>query len=261
MIELFGQVVAKELEKETVYEARIKCGRRIIYYTPFGRKQSDVIFTEKMLDDFLAVATEHSVYAAVEKMKDGYITYKNGIRIGLSGEYVVDGQKPVAIKRITSIAVRFPHEAKGCSRAIRDICLNKNILIASPPFSGKTTFLRDLALRAAEKYKTVVIDERKEIAGLGSIDMGYADVIEGLPKSVAYVNAIRSLAPEVIVTDELFGEEEYKSVADIIRSGVKVYASYHTDDLKKIPQSLRIFDVYVALKKRPIGEVEEIRYD
>ena len=257
MKELLGQVIFNELADKTLFEVRLKVGRPLIYYTPNGRRESRIVVSEKMMNDFLSVASEGSFYTIADKMKEGYISYK-GMRIGIAGEYLSDGYSPTIIKKVTSAVVRVPRQILDCSLSVNS--LNKNVLVAAPVFSGKTTFLRDLARRAANEGKrVVVIDERKELSMSGALDLGNADVLEGLPKRLAYVNAIRALSPEIIVTDELL-DEEFAVVKKIIRSGVKVYASFHTDSLDKIPEELKVFNVYVALSNERVGKVEEIRY-
>ncbi len=45
------------------------------------------------------------------------------------------------------------------------------------------------------------------------------------------------MRPDVIATDEIFGEKEIDCVLDCIRCGVKVIATLHADELAKVKSS------------------------
>jgi len=260
MKNLLGQVVWNKLtEFLPIYEIKLKIGYPLTVYNQTGMHELGVV-EKDYFDGFLARASDNSVYAVAERMKDGYFNYGKGIRIGLGGEYVVENGKILSLININSAVVRVSHEVLDCSARINKENLFKNVLVVSPPCGGKTTFLRDLARRSSQSKKTVILDERRELSGDNALDVGSSVVLLGLSKKIAYVNAIRALSPEIIVTDELIGTEEYSTVADVLRSGVKVYASFHSDDLDKLPTSLRIFDIYVLLSTSPVGKIREIRY-
>ena len=142
----------------------------------------------------------------------------------------------------------------------------KNTLVISPPYGGKTTLLRELARICSSEHDTLVIDERFELAaaqnGIPTLDVGDADVVSGVVKSVAYENTIRAMAPEVIVTDELFRASEAAAVCDIVRSGVKVFASLHGDGVESALRSAafaclkEVMEVYILLSPTPrVGTV------
>ncbi len=88
--------------------------------------------------------------------------------------------------------------------------------------------------------------------------------MSGVPKSVAYENSIRAMNPEVIVTDELFRENEISAICDVMRCGVKVIASVHGDSVEALQRSdvyaelVKRFDTAVVLRRKPIGSVKEI---
>ena len=91
-----------------------------------------------------------SIYAFKDKILKGFITTKDGIRIGLSGELVVDNGKIVTLKNFTSLNIRLSREVFGASDFIYNKVFNEelyNTLIVAPPFSGKTTILKDLIRR------------------------------------------------------------------------------------------------------------------
>ncbi|MDR3216479.1 MAG: hypothetical protein LBT55_03580 [Clostridiaceae bacterium] len=227
------------------------------------------------LEFALGVASGFSVYAVNDTLIKGYLHYGGGIRIGVTGDGVSDGNRLITLKEISGMLIRVPHEIKGAAdRFIGEILTDggiKNTLVLSPPGGGKTTMLRELARRASlAGYNVLVIDERYELAasegGIPSMDLGdNTDVIGGVSKLAAYENTIRAMSPDLIVTDELFRSDECDAVCDIARSGVGVFASVHAEGLADIERSrvfrplLSVFDRFVTLSKVPFpGTVKEI---
>jgi len=202
------------------------------------------VATSAMIESVLKKATEYSLYAFNHQMKQGFITAKGGIRIGVSGESVYsDNFLPTTITNISSINIRVPHEVIGCSKNVFKFVYNKdegvkNTLIISPPGAGKTTFLRDIArnLSLQENILNVmIVDERFEIAsvvnGEALLDVGaFSDIVSGSTKMFAFTNGIRALKPNVIITDELVGLDDVLACKRAMFSGVKVVASVHAND-------------------------------
>ena len=85
----------------------------------------------------------------------------------------------------------------------------------------------------------VVIDERGEISstyrGIMQNDLGIrTDVINGIPKSIGMKIAIRSMAPQVIIADEIGKSEDVQAIEYAICSGVKGVFSAHGNSLEEI---------------------------
>ena len=199
-----------------------------------------------LIDYILAKASEYSLYAFQNQIKQGFITCKGGIRIGLAGESVYEDGKNKTLKNIQSINIRIPHEVKDCSiTAMHFIIQNrkiKNTLIISPPGAGKTTFLRDISRKFSELSDIInilIIDERFEIAsqngGIRMLNVGeYTDVLSGCDKTYGFREGVRTLKPDVIITDELVSKNDVESCVNAIRSGIKVIASAHGEDLNDL---------------------------
>ena len=120
-----------------------------------------------------------------------------------------------------------------------------------------------MARQVSTHLNTLVIDERFELGGVdGTLDLGESEVMSGVPKAVAYEFGVRSTSPQLIVTDELFRREDIEAVKDIMRCGVKVFASAHgknLDDLKRSETFAQIeecFQCFVTLA--PIGKIVSI---
>lgn len=145
------------------------------------------------------------------------------------------------------------------------------MLILSAPGKGKTTLLRDLARLLSQKgYKVGIADERHEIAGCingaPGFDIGMkSDVIDGCPKAMAMGMIVRSMSPEVIITDEIGNDADCTAITEAARRGVMVVASAHASSFEEFECSRigsllnnGLFQVAVLLGKRP-GQIQEIR--
>lgn len=275
---IMADAVRGAAAEEDVTELRMRVGRSLVVRTAGERVVARMpsgypyVVTAEDVERLLAAASDYSVYAVSDSLVKGYLC-KRGIRIGVAGEGVTDGGDVLNMKHIRFVTVRIPRQIKGVADGIKGRVFGggevKNTIVISPPAGGKTTLLRELARLSSEKWETLVIDERGEIAaaadGVPTFDIGDCDVVTGVPKQLAYENTIRAMNPEVIVTDELFGGRDAEAVCDIVRSGVKVFASLHGKGVESLYRSetlrrLRdIAELYIVLSPRPrAGTVAEI---
>ncbi len=212
------------------------------------------------LQTLLSKAMDGNVYRFSEQLKNGFITVGHGMRIGVAGEYVTESGKIKSVTNVTSVNVRIPHDVIGCANGLMDcIFLDDcpSTLLFSPAGAGKTTLLRDLARGLGHKKSSnvLIFDERNEISALDSDGFGFdlgcwVDVIRCADKLTAIQSAMRALKPQIIITDELYGEADFQAMEYVKNCGVCIIASTHISDkslLQKLP-----FDCYVEMKK--IGE-------
>lgn len=224
-----------------------------------------LICYESTIERIMQNITEFSVYAFNDKIKKGFITTKEGIRIGVAGECVY-GDELITIKNISSLNIRVPHIISGASNGffskIHDRTDFFNTLIISPPFCGKTTVLKDVAKKINDHFikNILILDERGEF---GRVKGENIDVIEYSDKLYGFEYGIRSMSPEILITDELSTKKDWDFASRAINSGVKVIASCHAGSLSDLQQKdlfSNLFDRYVVLKKGVFGQVESV-YD
>ncbi|MCL2375502.1 MAG: stage III sporulation protein AA [Firmicutes bacterium] len=220
----------------------INYGGKFYFLSENGISQSvsenTIIADAKMVSEVVVRATDFSLYAVNDQLKAGFLTLKGGVRVGIAGEMVREGEEVKTVKNFSSVNIRIPHEVIGCGEKVYKKCFEStlhNTLILSPPGVGKTTMLRDLARTLGNRSpctNVLVVDERNELAaqflGTSQLDVGtHTDVIANCSKEYAFSAGLRTLAPHVIVTDELAGEKDIAAIELAAASGVCVIASVH----------------------------------
>ncbi len=222
------------------------------------------------LTDLAEALSGHSLYARAEETGHGYCTLRGGHRMGLCGRVVTQNGR-TALADIGSLCIRIAGEWPGCADALMPSLRQGSVLIIGTPGSGKTTLLRDAARQlasGAHPRQLAVVDERSELAacvqGVPQLDVGStADVLDGLSKPEAMRWLIRSMGPQIIVTDELGGAEDASAVLDAVHAGVTVCASVHAASLADAASrpalaglmSRRIFAVYAVLDAEGGGRI------
>jgi len=220
-----------------------------------------LIVTQDQIMRTLSLMSENSVYAYQDEIKNGFITLKGGHRVGIAGKAVMDGQAVKNIKDVSSLNIRISKEIKGCSDTVINFIHNEkcgvfNTLIISPPQCGKTTMLRDIALKLSNgepQYgitgiKVGIIDERSEIAacykGIPQYDVGIrTDVLDSCPKTVGMLMMLRSMSPRVIITDEIGNKGDRDAILQVLNAGIKVITSVHGYDMSELKCRKEIRDI------------------
>lgn len=155
-----------------------------------------------------------------------------------------------SVRDISSLNIRISHEYKGCSKKIIDLVYQDtlpSIIVAGKPGCGKTTFLRDYAKQLSDGYKgtykkVTIADERKELAA--DFDIGLnTDVLCGFEKAKAIEIASRTLAPDLIVCDEIGSITEVKAISGGFINGVSFAVSIHFSDFFRLENNPVLFEL------------------
>jgi len=234
-------------EFEQAEELRIRAEKPVILLDP-DEHILPVTFSMQEISALVAALSSHSLYAYLEELKQGFFSIEGGVRVGVAGKVIFEGEYIKMIRDFSSINIRFPMEMTGIGRPVLKYIAGKdkinNTLIVSAPQHGKTTLLRDLVRvisdgEGCEPKKCVVVDERSEISGSLTFDLGgRTDVLLACPKFMGMSMALRSMSPEVIFTDEIGNGKDLDSLNEVINSGVAVIATAHGTSMEELCERL-----------------------
>lgn len=283
--EKIKNVIEENLADLNLEEIRIRNNKPIILKSSDQEKLIRYYPNSDEMMTILQLICENSIYTYQKQIAEGFVTLKGGHRVGLSGSCVMEKGEVINISYISSFNFRISRQIIGCSKNALKYILDinkkivKNTLIVSPPGSGKTTLLRDVIRQISSGIKSVkfkgqtvgVIDERGEIASLyrgeAQNEIGSkTDVIENTTKSIGMKMLIRSMAPEVIVADEIGGQNDIEVIKYAICSGCKGIFTAHGasfDDiymnpvLKELVNS-HIFEIIMFLNPKQRGDILEV---
>ena len=94
-------LIVKSFNFNDITEIRMRLNQNLIIviknkkYFLKNENQEYVKVDRIMLDNFIKRASENSIYAYNDSIINGYITLKNGIRVGLCGEVVSNADQVV----------------------------------------------------------------------------------------------------------------------------------------------------------------------
>ncbi len=176
-----------------------------------------------------------AVYAHKEELFRGFFSMPHGVRVGVCASRCEGGLLP---SEITSLVFRLPSAPSENAPAIYSLWRREGMggmLIYSAPGAGKTSALRSLALLISKEsaMRVAVIDERRELSALDRISSSL-DILSGYPKSEGIEIAMRTLAPEVIIVDEVASSEEARALISVGRGGIPIIASAHARSLSEV---------------------------
>lgn len=280
-LERCKRTVGDELTELSLRADRPVClyiGGKMLFLTHSGALTDNIFSGELLITPIKDIETtvlklcDYSVYAYQEELNSGFITIGRGVRVGLSGQAVIRKGSIANIRDISSLNFRVSREVKGCSEGLlKLIDPLKGVLICGEPSSGKTTLIRDMARILSYRYRVSLLDERFEISavcrGRNGFDIGLCDVFAGYPKSEAAVSAVRSMAPDIIVCDELGDREDVETLSTALRCGTAFIASVHASSMDDLRTRKATYDMISASAfryivflsgRRAVGRIDKI---
>lgn len=207
--------------------------------------------TRAELDAVFGNICAHSVHSWQEAIRQGFITIAGGSRVGICGSAVMQNGRLETVRAVSGMNIRIASERIGCAEELSARLADKlsgGVLIAGAPGSGKTTMLRDLARIYGDSQRVCVLDARGELAavrdGIPQFSLGaQTDIFDGYPKETGIEIAVRVMAPQILICDELGSAAETEMLLQSLHTGVQVIASAHAGSLSELevrPQIARL---------------------
>ena len=268
---------------EKIHEIRLRLGCPPLFtiqgkicppvqITQEWKNLQEMRLTPLQMEEILFTLCDGSVHTHQAEIARGYVTCSTGCRAGLGGRFLNDPEQGTVLQELTSIDLRIAREKQVELPAELLSALQGHfvgMLLAGEPASGKTTLLRSIARELVRQRRMVsVIDERRELFA-GSLQGEALDVISGLPKGQAVQMALRTLAPQVILLDELGGMDEVHSLEQGFFGGVDFIATLHAaapEEATMRPQVKYLVDcgavhclVWLSGREHP-GQIQEVRF-
>ncbi len=252
--------------EEQLEEIRLRTNKPIVLQyanrqeiLPYQPTREDIIETlERMC--------ENSIYSYQNQLCQGYITLREGNRVGVVGNAVMKEGNITNLNYISSLNIRMHRQIWGCSTRIMGEIIRPeensiyNTLIISVPGAGKTTLLKDMVRKISngftyeengvtkpfEGLTVAVVDERGEIAAMNrghmQNDLGIrTDVLDNVPKAIGMKMMIRSMAPQVLVADEIGGEEDIQAIRYALCCGVKGIFTAHAASMEDVEKNRALY--------------------
>lgn len=272
-----------------VTEIRLRSGRPVALSTPDGpcfispngqltrQPGPDALFTDHaLLQACFQAVCGYSVHSFSESIADGFVPMPGGHRAGICGMAYTDSDGMFALKNITSVNVRVARTSLcACDARLAPLlrAARVGLIVAGEPGSGKTTLLRAILAQLSQLgRKTAVVDERCELVPVGpggfySPPPVHCDVLSGYRKAAGMQHALRALAPEVLVCDEVGAVGEIDAIAQAANAGVGLVVTMHATDLRALRrrpqytallQTGAVFDVAFLRGRAAPGVLSEV---
>lgn len=205
--------------------------------------------TETDLRMVLESASQGSAHTVLDQVKNGFVTFRGGHRIGLCGTVTRREGEIATLRYLTSLCIRVACPVEGQAVALLPELTEggtfQSTLLLAPPGAGKTTLLRDLvgALSDELGLRVGVADERGEIAALWQgepqLYIGrHTDVLDGCRKAEGLSILLRGMDPQVLAADEITHPDDVDAMVEAAGCGVALLATAHgggRPDLERRP--------------------------
>lgn len=257
--ELFRIIQSRGMDYPSISEISIRAYGRS-HITACGEKI--FLFSRCTCEELIKSLMEMcdgALYAYRDTIKEGFVTLKEGVRVGIVSDARYDGGTFVGVGEVRALIIRFPGKRLFSYPKIEEIwkTVRRGMLIFSPPGVGKTSALRSLAYyigSGKEPLHVAVIDERREFFP-PDYSNSTVDIYTGYPKGKGIEIALRTSAPDVILVDEVGRKDEIYPILDSLNTGIRVVATAHGASVEELKKRLSVqpyfesgaFDVFVGI--------------
>jgi len=165
---------------------------------------------------------------------------------------------------IVGLTLRIGRHVSGNAAMILDIMFadtTQSILFLGEPGSGKTTVVREITRRLAERHNVCIVDTSNEIAGDGDVPhpcVGYARrmMVPSLDQqSKVMIECVQNHTPEVMVIDEIGRSTEVEAARTCKQRGVRLIASAH-GDLRKLVKNPKLRGLIGGVETVTLGDLQ-----
>lgn len=248
-----------------IEELRLRTERSAFLTTDRGSVRLMSVLSRSEIDKIVLALCDGSLYAHRESISEGYLTLRDGVRVGICGRASVEGGRVLGVYDISALNFRFPIHRRGLgapvARLLRGLPSGQGVLVFAPPGEGKTTLLRSVAEEMAsgsQPWRVAVIDTRGELGAFLSESALSIDLLSGYPRALGIEIATRTMNAELILCDEIGEEREASAILSAQNCGVPFVASAHAEDVRGLLRragirrlhEARVFGAYVGIRRR-----------
>ncbi len=223
-------------------EIRVGRGRYAVLNAAGENILTDIFVGNDRFNRIFAAFCGHSLYAYEQSLCRGYLELGDGFRVGVCGRAMLNESGAIrSVRDISDMSIRIPHEGiigtDLLYTALTEDGAVHSCLLFSSPGVGKTTALRSLAYRfcGGEKgdrgLRVAVIDSRCELYTARLAKCPLLNFYLGYPKADGIELATRTMAPQLILCDEIGGMREAEAILSVQNTGVPLIATAHAGSL------------------------------
>lgn len=232
LLDILPQWMREDVDRQgrqALEELRLRLGQppelvlgRAVFWLKRETTVSDLTF-------IVNAASRYSPWTA-ESAAHGFLAASGGHRIGLCGETAVHNRKITGLRNIHSLCIRIARDYPELGQGID---LNGcSALILGAPGWGKTTLLRSILRRLAEKETVAVVDERQELFPKGFPRGRRMDVLTGCTKADGVEMLLRTMGPSYIGMDEITAKDDCDALLHAANCGVRLIATAHAASMQ-----------------------------